>query len=50
MDILNNKDNLEQLIKSIRVFLPMVLIIVIHVFFRYDNSDLNKFLSVLEQN
>jgi len=50
MDILNNKDNLEQLIKSIREFLPMVLVIVNHVFFRYDNSNLNEFLIVLEHN
>jgi hypothetical protein len=41
MDILVNKDNLEELMKTIRVFFPFVFVTLIHMFFRYDNSTLS---------
>jgi hypothetical protein len=43
MDLLVNKDNLEELMKSIRVFIPMIFVTLLHMFFRYDTSSSNVF-------
>jgi hypothetical protein len=41
MDPFVNKDNLEELMKSIRIGFSMPLIVLVHMFIRY-NSSLNK--------
>jgi hypothetical protein len=43
MDILVNNNNLEELMKTIRVFFPMILDILIHIFFRYVKSTFSVF-------